>query len=113
MEARERNCQEPTLALRTRSLDRLRSDLNAYLVASEPVAGVDARDVMVGLAPYIDCAQRLGVDPVDLFERASRDTTEGTRELARTFARRSDVTLRAFGWELATTSDGPCYRAID
>jgi hypothetical protein len=37
---------------------------------------------MVGLAPFFDCAQRLGVDPIDLFERASRDTKAATRELA-------------------------------
>lgn len=68
-----RNCQEPTTALRTRSPNRLRGDLNRYLLASEPKVDVDPRDVMVGLAPFFDCAKRLGVDPVDLFERASRD----------------------------------------
>jgi hypothetical protein len=68
---------------------------------------------LVGLVPFLDCAQRLGVDVAGLFEQASRGTNQQTRELARTLAMRSDVTLDAFGWELATMSEGPCYRYAD
>lgn len=28
------------------------------------------------------------------------------------FARRSDITLEAFGWKLRGSPDGPCYRQL-
>ena len=80
------------------------------MIASEPEVDNDWREVLVDLAPFYDCAQRLAVDPVELFETASRDLNKQTRELMNGFARRSDITLRAFGWKLETTSEGPCYR---
>lgn len=95
-----------------RSPQRLRVDLNRYLVACKSDVDIDWRDVLVGLAPYFDCAQRLGLDPVELFDAAAKDLDGETRELARTFARRPDITLTSFGWELRKTSDGPCYRPI-
>jgi hypothetical protein len=106
------NCWEPTLALREQSIERLGVELNRYMVASERNVEADWRDVLVGLAPYYDCAMRLGIDPVELLERASKDLNEQTRELARTFAGRSDITLHAFGWMLASTSEGPCYQPM-
>ena len=88
---------------------RLRVDLHRYLVECEPDVDIDWRDVLVGLAPFHDCALRLGVDPVGLFDSASSDLKEPTRELAREFARRSDITLKSFAWTLESTPDGPCY----
>jgi hypothetical protein len=106
-------CREPSVALRMRSPERLGADLRRYLVAAKPNVEVDWRDVLVDLVPYVDCAQRLGVDPVELFDRAAQDLDDKTRELARTFARRSDITLTSFGWELQDASDGPCYRRTE
>ena len=80
------------------------------MVASEPDVAIDFRDVLVGFAPFFDCAQRLGVDPIALFETASKDCRPAMRELAASFARRSDVTLGAFAWRLDDPPDGPCYR---
>jgi hypothetical protein len=103
-------CSEPTAALQMRSPERLGVDLYRYVVAAEPEVETDWRDVLVGLAPFYACARRLGVDPVELFDTASNDLHERARELVRTFARRSDITLHSFGWMLENTSDGPCYR---
>jgi len=80
------------------------------MVGSESEVDIDWRDVLVDFAPFFDCAQRLRVDPVELFETASKDLGYEIRELANGFARRSDITLASFGWKLETTSEGPCYR---
>ena len=106
-------CKEPSVALRMRSPTRLEVELHRYLVASEPDVEIDARDVIGGLAPFYDCAQRLGIDPVQLFETASGDLRQSTRELASVFARRSDISLYSFGWELEDTVNGPCYRRLE
>lgn len=105
-------CLGPTEALRSASTERLHAELVEYLVASEPDVEIDYRDVLVGLAVYYDCAERLGVDPVLLFDEASRDLGPHARRLARAFARRTDITLRAFGWQLTADSDGPCYQPL-
>jgi hypothetical protein len=89
----------------------LARSLGEYLVtaaATEEVVA-DWRDVLVALAPYHDCARRLGLDPVDLFDRASADSRDDLQTLVREFARRSDVTLDAFGWKVTTLSEGACY----
>ncbi len=80
------------------------------MLASETNAERDYRDVLVGFAPYYDCALRLGVDPVGLFDGAAREAGTAVRELAVVFARRSDVTLKDFGWRLDEAPDGPCYK---
>jgi len=104
------NCDEPTTALRQRSSARLLADLTAFMGAVEPEVAIDFRDVLVGFAPFYDCAIRLGIDPIQLFESAARDRGAPLRELATTFARRSDITLAAFGWQLVDRAGGPCYR---
>jgi hypothetical protein len=80
------------------------------MAAAEPDAPKDFRDVLVGFAPFFDCAQRLGVDPVGLFEAASLGRGPRIRDLAVSFASRTDVTLAAFGWQLVEHAGGPCYR---
>lgn len=103
-------CQEPSGALRRRSAEQLRTGLTDYLVASAPTVGTDFRDVLVGMAPFYDCAERLGMDPVTLFDEASRDLEPEAKALARDFARRSDIDLGSFAWELVETPEGLCYR---
>jgi hypothetical protein len=99
----------PKCAARARRA-RLLADLSRYVAASEPTLELDFRDVLVGLAPYYDCADRLGMDPIALFDSAIDSVGTDMRETVRTFARRSDITLEAFGWRLVQLPDGPCYR---
>jgi hypothetical protein len=103
-------CREPTDALRHRDPKRLSCDLVRYAAAAEASLGEDFRDVLVGLAPYFDCALRLGLDPVELFESAAASAGKELRQTMITFSRRTDVTLQAFGWRLVEAPDGPCYR---
>ncbi len=95
-------------ALRKHSANDLQSGLIAYMRASEPVE--DWRDVLVGFAPFHDCARRLQLDPAALFDEAAEVVGGETAELARTFGRRSDVTPRAFDYSLVEGPDGPSYR---
>ncbi len=97
-----------TRALRAESRDLLKTGIVEYLLACLPVR--DWRDVLVGLAPLHDCARRLGADPALLFDDAVRDLPPEVADLARTFGLRSDVTPRAFGFELVDEPASPTYR---
>lgn len=89
----------------------LARSLREYLsgAAATNAIAADWRDVLVALAPYHDCALRLGLDPVKVFDGASVDSPDDLQAMVRKFARRSDVTLGAFGWAVSTSSEGPCY----
>ena len=97
-----------TRALRAESKDLLRAGIVEYLLAAMPVQ--DWRDVLVGLAPLHDCARRLGADPASFFGVAVRDLPSQVADLARTFGRRTDVTPRAFGFQVVEEPAGPAYR---
>ena len=107
-------CYEPpTVALRLRSVPRLQEELAGYLARATDAVHRDWRDVLVILATYHDCAVRLGADPVALFDAAAAGAEEATRKLAATFARRTDITLEAYGWVLTDLPDGPCYESAE
>lgn len=80
------------------------------MASDEREVQIDIRDVMVGWAVFVDCARRLGIDPVALFDTASTGRSQTLRSAAAAFAGRSDVTLEAFGWQLDDRPEGPCYR---
>jgi hypothetical protein len=105
----KRECHDPTEALRQRFPGRLLADLTSRIRGSELDAETDPRDVMVGFAPFVDCARRLGVDPISLFDQASQDCGPVMHELATAFSKRTDVTLEAFGWSLEIKGGGECY----
>ena len=65
---------------------------------------IDDRDVWIGLVPYIDCARRLGVDPLVALEPVLR-----FEPWLEPFIRRDDITLAAFGWSIETVPDGLRY----
>ena len=105
-------CADPSAALRSRSPEMLAASLRECLIWADEPAQVDQRDVLVAFAPFYDCAQRLGLDPVRLFDEASTDARPHVRKLAGSFARRRDVSLDVFGWKMTTTADGPCYGRV-
>jgi hypothetical protein len=79
----------------------------AHLMATGPI---DARDEMLDLAALVDCARRLGREPAELLGPVAAAGPTWLAELFETFARRTDVTLAAFGWSILETPDGPAYR---
>jgi hypothetical protein len=96
-------------ALREKSQERLTKAF-AEVVRVESAAGnIDSRDTMVGLAPFLDCARRLGHDPEVLLGPIAKAGAEWFQQLFEGFVRRSDVTLGNFGWSLAMDPDGPRY----
>src|SRR4051812_41305439 len=71
-----------TQALRSGSVEALRAELLRLLVAGWDL---DLRDLLVGLAPYHDCAARLGVDPAALFAEVSAAGPPELRDAVRGF----------------------------
>jgi hypothetical protein len=73
----------------------------------------DDRDTMVGLAlPWV-VALHLDMAPVEVFaEIADRVPDARVAGLLRRFGARSDIMLRAFGWEMVTTPGGLDFRPL-
>ena len=101
--------EAPTRALREQSADLLHAGLDRLLAEGEEAWVGDERDLLVALAPYHDCARRLGLDPAAVFEAAAAAAPESLRETVRRFGRRDDVTPEAFGFRVAGEHDAPRY----
>jgi hypothetical protein len=99
----------PSRALREHAPELLGSGLRRLLVEGEQEWVKDWRDLLVVLAPYHDCARRLGVDPTLLFDAAADEGPATLRDVVRDFGRRRDVTPKAFGFEVVEGPEGPRY----
>ncbi len=88
----------------------LHETLVADLCSGEQEWVRDERDLMLALAPFHDCARRLGLDVTNVFRSAAEDGPQSLRDGVVAFGARDDVTLEAFGYTLVTGPDGPCYR---
>ncbi len=98
-----------TAALRDRSIARLRAEF-ADFAARESAGDEDDRETMLGLTVFLDCARRLGADPVELFGPDASAGSDRFRKVFERFVRRTDVSLAVMGWRLDETPDGPAYR---
>jgi hypothetical protein len=103
----------PTEALRLQSADVLRDGLLGLLVSGEEQWLKDWRDLLVALAPYHDCATRIGLDPVRLFDEVSREAPPPLAGTVRTFGERTDITPQAFGFTVSASREGPAYEWPD
>lgn len=99
----------PTRALRSRSPELLRSGLSRLVVEGRAQWLADSRDLLVALAPYHDCARRLGLDPALELAAIAAGAPEELRDLIRRFGRRDDVTSEAFGFTVVKGAGGPRY----
>jgi hypothetical protein len=102
----------PTRALREQSLDVLRDELRHVVLEGEEAWLRDWRDLLVALAPYHDCARRLGLEPTVVFDEAAEAAATELREIIRRFGRRRDVTPRAFGFKVVDAPEGPQYEIV-
>jgi hypothetical protein len=98
-------------ALRERSPDHLRAGLNAVLARATNEEGEirDWRDLMMDLAPYHDCARRIGIDPRVLFEWIARKLPADVQGPVRALGKRETLDPAEFGFTLVTDDDGPRY----
>jgi hypothetical protein len=99
-----------TRALRERSPGLLRAGLRQLLADREREWLEDSRDLLWALAPYHDCARRLGLDPVGVFDEAATAGPASIADLVRDFGRRTDVRPSAFAFSVDAAVDGPEYR---
>jgi hypothetical protein len=100
---------ELSRALRERDDAVLLLSLQRTIVEGEQEWVKDWRDLLVALAPYHDCARRLGLDPSELFDQAAAEGPEILRDTVREFGRRRDVTPEAFGFAIEDEPGGPRY----
>jgi len=99
-----------TEAVRSGSPERLEASIRDLLTDPENAQlREDSRDLMVALAPLHDCARRLGLDPVTVFDAAADGAPPEIAELAREFGRRTDITAHSFAFMVEDTDDGPEY----
>jgi hypothetical protein len=99
-----------TLALREGSPERLREGLVRLLPREGPDDEVaDWRDLVMDLAPYHDCARRLGLDPRVLFEWIARKLPAEVAGTVRALGKREEVAPEEFGFALVDDPDGPRY----
>jgi len=99
-----------TAALRRNDSTLLVDGFGAHVSRLRGQASWDSRDEMLSLAAFFDCARRLGEDPAALLGPSSRGGPDWFVETFDGFAKRTDVTLAAFGWSVVETPEGPEYR---
>lgn len=97
-----------TIAARQNDLDWLRSGLTGFAIANYTIP--QKRKVEVGMAVYLHVAQKLGVNPVDLFEETAVYAAPTMAAELLAFGRRPDVTLHKYGWQELKTPDGVKYK---
>ncbi len=101
-----------TDVLRSGSPERLHDALVSTLTEHEQEWLRDFRDLMVVLAPFHDCAERLGLDPAAAFREAANEGPPSLRMVVADFGARTDVTPSAFGFLVVDTAAGPVYRFV-
>lgn len=97
-----------TLAMRREDPDQLRLGLIGNVLANSPVP--QNRNVDAALAVFYHCAQKLGLSPSDLFADAAQFATDDMAERLNEFGRRTDVSLKQFGWREIKTPEGVRYK---
>jgi hypothetical protein len=101
--------EDVTRALREQSPAVLGAALDQLLVEGEEEWLKDWRDLLVALAPYHDCARRLGLDPAAVFGAAADRGPAALREIVGEFGRRNDISPRTFGYDVVEGPNGPRY----
>jgi hypothetical protein len=98
-----------TLALREGSPEHLRVGLVALLSRQGGEEVSDWRDLLMDLAPYHDCARRIGLDRRVLFEWIARKLPADVAGTVRALGNREEISPEEFGFTLVDEADGPRY----
>ena len=72
----------------------------------------DWRDLLGVLAPYYDCARRLGLEPRSFFAEAAAAGPASIADIVRRLGERParDVKPKSWDFEVVDGPDGPTYR---
>lgn len=97
-----------TLAARSGDAEQLCLGLVGSVIANYDIP--DKRNVDVALAIYHHCARKLELNPPEVFDEAAQYATEAMAERLRAFGRRTDVTLKLFGWREIRGEEGVRYK---
>ena len=97
-----------TLAVRRADPEQLRLGLVGNVIANYAIP--DKRHVDVALAVYYHCARKLELNPQAVFDEAAQFATAEMAARLRAFGRRTDVTLRQFGWREIRSEEGVRYK---
>ena len=97
-----------TLAARRADPEQLRLGLVGNVIANYAIP--DKRHVDVALAVYYHCARKLELNPQAVFDEAAQFATAEMAARLRAFGRRTDVTLRQFGWREIRSEEGVRYK---
>jgi hypothetical protein len=97
-----------TMAVRETDRDRLLSGLVGAAMSNYTVP--KGRSLDVSLAVYYHGAQKLDVNTVDLFDEAAQVASADFAPFLAHYGRRSDVTLRKYGWREIKTPEGVVYK---
>jgi len=104
------DARESTAALRSGSADVLRAGFDRWVSVEAAAPYGDQRDAMIGIAPFVDCARRIGLEPDDLLGPVVANCPAWLRQAFAATIGHPDVTLEALGWSVVETPDGPSYR---
>jgi hypothetical protein len=97
-----------TLAVRRGDAEQLRLGLVGNVIANYAIP--DKRNVEVALAVFHHCARKLELDPRPFFDEAAQLATDEMAARLRAFGRRTDVTLRQYGWREIRGEEGVRYK---
>jgi hypothetical protein len=97
-----------TLAARRGDAEQLRLGLVGSVIANYVIP--DKRNVDVALAVFHHCARKLELEPPAVFDEAARFATDDMAARLQAFGRRTDVTLRQFGWREIRGEEGVRYK---
>lgn len=93
-----------TLAVRNGDGDWLRLGLIGNVIANTPVP--PHRNVDAALVVFYHCAGKLELEAQILFDDAAQFAIDDLAERLKEFGRRTDVTLKAFGWREIKSPEG-------
>lgn len=97
-----------TLAVRAGDAEKLRLGLVGCAIANVEIP--PNRKVDAALAVFYHCARKLGLEPREVFDEAAQFADDDMAARLRAFGRRSDVTLKQFGWREIRRPEGVVFR---
>ena len=97
-----------TLAVRAGDAEKLRLGLVGCAIANLEIP--PNRKVDAALAVFYHCARKLELEPQVVFDEAAQFATDEMAARLRAFGRRTDVTLKQFGWREIRLPEGVVFR---